>query len=781
MSFENFQSDISKTLSRSEVCCGNLERIAVIGNYLPRKCGIATFTADLSEAIARGFPKAQCSVIPVNDTPEGYGYSDRARFEIFENDLSSYRHAADFLNINQVDIVCLQHEFGIYGGPAGSHILTLMEALHMPVVTTLHTILRNPNPDQRKVMEKLIYFSDRLVVMSGMGAEILSDVYDVPANKIDFIPHGIPDFTFIDPHFHKHKFGMEGKKILLTFGLMSESKGIDYVIRALPEIVKKYPDFVFIVLGATHPHVIRNEGERYRLSLERLVKDLDLEEHVAFYNRFVELPELLGFIEAADLYITPYLNEAQITSGTLAYAVGAGKAVISTPYWYAQEILDGDRGVLVPFRNSEKISEEILDLLADDAKRHTLRRNAFQYGRDMLWSKVAEKYIESFQQACKIRQDNPRSALSQNNLNRRPKELLKVDLRHIRRLTDGTGLFQHATFTVPNYDDGYTTDDNARGLLFMTLMEEEKFLEVHDQDLRARYFSFLAHAFNSDRGRFRNFMSYERRWLEEVGSEDCHGRSIWALGTVIGRSKDQPLCDAATRLFHEALPALNDMTSCRTWAFALLGLDEYLKKYAGDRLVQKIRDRLCHRLIVEYEASSKPEWPWFEDILTYANAVLPHALLISARAMGRPDLCEKALASLTWLVDVQTMDNACFSPIGSEGFYRRMGPRARFDQQPTEAQTMVSACLDAYRITGDISWWLHAKWAFEWYLGQNDLMIPLYDPATGACRDGLHSDRPNENRGAESTLAFLQSLIEMHTVENMINVSDIRRKTKASA
>lgn len=781
MSYEKYPKKILSPSKLPKTSLAKLDRIAVIGNYLPRKCGIATFTSDLSEAIAESYPGVDCMVIPVNDTPQGYNYSDRARFEIFENDLSSYRHAADFLNINQVDIVCLQHEFGIYGGPAGSHILTLLEALHMPIVTVLHTILKDPNSDQIKVMERLIHLSDRLVVMSEMGAKILSRVYGASINKIDYIPHGIPDFTFIDPHYHKQRFGMEGKKILLTFGLISEGKGIEYVIHSLPNIIKDHPDLVFIVLGATHPHVIRNEGERYRLSLERLVTDLELEEHVVFYNRFVELPELLGFIEAADLYITPYLNEAQITSGTLAYAVGAGKAVLSTPYWYAQELLDEDRGVLVPFKNSEKITEEILDLLKNNTKRQTLRRNAFQYGRDMIWSKVAEKYTESFQKACKSRENNPRPALSQNNLNQRPIELLKVDLRHIRRLTDGTGLFQHATFTTPNYDDGYTTDDNARGLLLMTLIEEEKLLEVHDLDLRVRYFSFLAHAFNPDHGRFRNFMSYERRWLEEVGSEDSHGRSIWALGTVIGRSKDQPLCDAATRLFHEALPALNNMSSCRTWAFALLGLDEYLKEYAGDRFVQKIRDRLCNKLVVEYEAHSNHEWLWFEDILTYSNAVLPHALLISAKAMNHPDLSDKALKSLKWLVAVQKMENACFSPIGSEGFYRRMGERARFDQQPTEAQAMVSACLEAYKITGDTSWWLHAKWAFEWYLGQNDLMVPLYDPATGACRDGLHSDRPNENRGAESTLAFLQSLIEMHAVENMVNVTDIRRKTKASA
>ncbi|PHZ85777.1 glycosyltransferase family 4 protein [Paremcibacter congregatus] len=781
MPVEKSRDTILPPSRRNNTTPRKLKRVAFIGNYVPRKCGIATFTADLSDAMVQGNPDVECWVIPVNDTAEGYNYPDRARFEIFENDLSSYRHAAYFLNINQVDVVCVQHEFGIHGGPAGSHILTLLKSLHMPIVTVLHTILRTPNADQKKVMDRLIEYSDRLIVMSEMGIEILSEVYDVPESQIDFIPHGIPDFSFIDPHFHKASFGMEGKTTLLTFGLLSENKGIDYVIRALPGIIKKHPDFILIILGATHPHVLRREGESYRLSLERLVTTLGLEEHVIFYNRYVELPELIKFIEVADLYITAYLNEAQITSGTLAYAVGAGKAVLSTPYWHAQELLAEERGVLVPFRDSEKISQEILNLLSDNKRRQSLRRNAFEYGKRMRWSKVAGEYIASFMTACKVRQEHPRTLATHANLNQPPKELLKVDLRHLRRLTDTTGLFQHATYATPNYNDGYSTDDNARGLLFTTLLEEENLLEAADEDLRNSYFAFLAYAFNPEFGRFRNFMAYDRQWQEEVGSEDSHGRSVWALGTVIARSQDQVLCNAATEIFHQALPALHLMTSCRTWAFSLLGLHEYLKKYAGDRLVQKLRARLCDHLMTEYKAFSGRNWPWFERQLTYANAVLPHALLVSAKAMGRSNLENKALDILRWLVDIQKLEKGCFSPIGTEGFYHRRGARARFDQQPTEAQAMVSACLEAYQITKDTYWWLQAKWAFEWYLGQNDLQVPLYDPATGACRDGLHADRANENRGAESTLAFLQSLIEMHAVENMINVSDIRSKTKVTA
>jgi glycosyltransferase involved in cell wall biosynthesis len=757
-----------------------LKRVAVVGNYPPRQCGIATFSADLVEGISQVSPGTDCFAVPITDRQEGYAYPERVRFEIPQNDLASYRYAADFLNVSGVDIVCLQHEFGIYGGPAGSHLLALVKELRVPLVTVLHTILRDPDPDQRGVMDELTNASDRLVLMSKVGAGILSDVYSVPDEKIEFIPHGIPDVPFVDPVFYKDKFGLEGKDVILTFGLLSPGKGIENVIRALPAIVKHHPDLVFVVLGATHPTVMREDGEAYRLSLQRLAADLGVERHIVFYNRFVAFDELLEFIGAADIYITPYLHEAQITSGTLAYAVGMGKAVISTPYWYAKELLSDGRGVLVPFADPDATAEAVVQVLENKTKFHGLRKQAYALGRDMTWPVVAAKYIDCFERVSEGRDVSPRPISNASALNVRPRELPKIDLQHLERLTDDTGLLQHSTFVVPNYDDGYTTDDNARGLLVTTLLENSGQGLERPRELSVRYLAFLMHAYNPSNGRFRNFMAYDRRWLEEVGSEDSHGRALLALGTVVGRAKVSAYRGMATRIFDQALPAIEQTTSPRAWAFALLGLQEYLSHFSGDRKAQRMRNLLAERLLQNLHDYASPDWPWFEDILSYANAVLPHALLISGKAMGNDDMVTNSLKALDWLVDVQNLSGTCFSPIGSNGFYRKGGDQARFDQQPTEAQAMVSACLDAFRVTEDPEWRAKARWAFDWFFGQNDLRESLYDPLSGSCRDGLHADRPNENRGAEATLAFLQSLTEMHAIGNLVEVGDLQQRTKVA-
>lgn len=761
--------------------CASVNRVALIGNYVPRQCGIATFTADLAEAISRAFPETDCFAVPITDTEEGYQYPERVRFEVQQNDLASYRFAADFLNISAPDVVCLQHEYGIYGGPAGSHILTLVKELRVPLVTVFHTMLREPNADQRRVLEELAGLSDRLIVMSKMGADILSDVYSVPDEKIDCIPHGIPDVPFIDPNFYKDKFGVEGKTVILTFGLLSPNKGIENVIRALPEITNRYPDVVFIVLGATHPNVIKQDGEAYRISLERLTADLGVEQHVVFYDRFVAFDELLEFIGAADIYTTTYLNKEQITSGALAYAFGMGKAVISTPYWHAEELLSDERGVLVPFADPGAIAAAVTDLLHNDAKRHRLRKRAYELGREMTWPVVAGQYMDCFTKVREDRLEHPKQCRNASPLNVRPRDLVKIDLQHLERLTDDTGLLQHATFIVPNYTDGYTTDDNARGLLVTTLLEDSGQTTDRAQKLSIRYLAFLLHAFNPSSGRFRNFMGYDRGWLEEVGSDDSHGRALWALGTVIGRTEVEPYRGMAVRLFDNALSAVEKTTSCRAWAFALLGLQEYLSHFSGDRRARRTRDVLANRLMQELKIAAGPGWPWFEDILSYANAVLPHALLISGKAMNNKEMISGALDALEWLADVQCLASGVFSPIGSNGFYPRGGHRARFDQQPIEAQAMVSACLDAYRATNDPEWRAKARWAFDWFFGANDLSEPLYDPVSGSCRDGLHADRPNENRGAEATLALLQSLVEMHAMETLIEVGDLQRDTEGDS
>jgi glycosyltransferase involved in cell wall biosynthesis len=749
-----------------------IKRIAFVGNYLPRQCGIATFTTDLCEAIAGEYKGTACIALPVNDIETGYDYPPRVRFELSEKDIDSYRRAAEFLNTNNVDMVSLQHEYGIFGGRAGSHILALLRELRMPVVTTLHTILHDPDLDQRRILEEIAALSDRLVVMSERGSDFLQEVYHVPAEKIDLIPHGIPDVPFVDPSFHKDLFGVEGKIVLLSFGLLSANKGIENVITALPAILARYPNLVYIVVGATHPHVLRREGETYRLSLQRLAREKGVESNVIFYNRFVDLEELVQFISVADIYITPYLEPAQIVSGTLAYTLGAGKAVISTPYWYAEEMLADDRGALVPFRDPQALADQVIDLLDHEAKRHAMRKRAYLFGRDMIWKQVAHRYMQSFERARTERRHFVQADFAVKSLDKRAWELPPLKLDHLHHMTDETGILQHAIFTIPNYREGYSTDDNARALMVSALLEELGNKE--SAELATRYLAFLWYAFNTETRRFRNFMDYQRHWLEESGSDDSHGRTLWALGTVLGRSVTPTLNNMAGRLFQQSLLAILETSSPRAWAFALIGIHEYLQRLAGDRRVNQVQEQLAGRLLSLYNQNRVDGWYWFEDKLTYCNAVLPHAMLLSGESIPDPKMTEAGLESLGWLSDLQRADTqgGHFVPIGSNGFYQRGAEKARFDQQPIEAQAMVSACLEAYRLTMDMRWRKEARRAFEWFLGRNDLNLPLYDPTTGGCRDGLHPDRLNENQGAESTLAFLQSLLELRLAENILHYNE---------
>jgi glycosyltransferase involved in cell wall biosynthesis len=746
----------------------NIRKVAFLGDYLPRKCGIATFTTDLCRAMAAEFPALQCLVVPVNDIPEGYDYPAEVRFEIAEQDLTSYLRASDFLNITDVDVVCVEHEFGIFGGPAGSHVLALLRELQMPIVTTLHTILREPNTEQRRVMRDLIRLSTRLVVMSERGREFLGSVYGAPAAKIDLIPHGIPDMPFADPNYFKDEFGVAGKQVLLTFGLLSPNKGIEFALRALPDIIREFPNIVYIVLGQTHPNLLRHEGEAYRLSLERLAKDLHVQKHVVFFNRFVEPEELMRFVGAADIYLTPYLTEAQITSGTLACAFGAGNAVVSTPYWHASELLTRERGKLVPFQDANAIAVAVVELLRDEPLRHSMRKNAYKLGRDMIWSRVAQLYAKSFEQA---RQDHSfigRKSSPIKTLDEQPGQLPELKLNHLFRMSDSTGIFQHASFTVPNFSEGYCTDDNARALVLALMLQKlghgSQQLEAH----AATYAAFLSHAFDRRRGRFRNFMSFDRHWLEETGSEDCQGHALWALGLCVSQAGQGSFQALAAQLFEQALPVAAEFVSPRAWAFTLIGIDEYLRRFGGDRRAYQIRESLTAKLMQRYADAATDEWCWFEDVVSYANAKLPHAMILSGRSLNNNSMLELGLKTLRWLTKIQTSDTGSFRPVGSNGFFSRGKDRAMFDQQPIEAQVTISACIEAYQATGDMLWVTEARRVFEWFLGRNDLGLVLYDPGTGGCRDGLHMDRLSQNQGAESTLAFLLSLAEMQALQNSL-------------
>ncbi len=743
--------------------------IAFVGNYLPRKCGIATFTSDLLEAVAARQPESRCFAVAVNDIAGAYTYPNVVRFEIEEQELDSYRRAAGFLNATNVDVVSIQHEFGIFGGPAGSHLLALLRDLKAPVVTTLHTVLLKPNGDQQRVMQELIARSARLVVMTERGRSILREVYQAPPAKIDLIPHGIPDVTFVAPDSYKDQFGVAGKKVLLTFGLLSPNKGIEHVLNALPEVVAEFPDLVYIVLGATHPHELRTQAEAYRQGLEAIVRNNRLEKNVVFHNRFVDLKELTEFIGAADLYITPYLGEAQITSGTLAYAFGTGKAVISTPYWHAAELLQDDRGVLVPFADPKAIAREVSGLLRDDARREAMSDRAYRLGRTMVWSSTAGLYLNSFEAPQQPVARAPQQSVTVNGSGHRPQDSRPLNLDHLYHMTDSTGIFQHANFVAPNHSEGYCTDDNARALILAVLLDQVEEAPKRLRTLATTYAAFLDRAFNPITSRFHNFLSADGVWLDEVGSEDCHGRAVWALGTAVGRAPGSKPQRKAEKLFARALPTVVRFSSPRAWAFSLIGIHEYLRQKKADLLAMDVRENLTGRLISILDQVAGPGWTWFEEGLTYDNAKLAHALIVSGLGTGRSKVFERGIETLRWLVDIQTSPHGKLRPIGSNGFYRRHAARAVFDQQPLEAHATVSACLEAYRTTSDPWWREQAQRAFDWFLGWNDLGEQLYCPQSGGCRDGLHADRSNENQGAESTLAFLLSSTEMRLIQSTAN------------
>jgi glycosyltransferase involved in cell wall biosynthesis len=745
-----------------------IHKLAFVGDYLPRKCGIATFTHDLRTSVAGQYPSIDCIVVPVDDVDGGYDYPPEVRFEIQEQELASYRRAADFLNFANVDVVSLQHEYGIFGGAAGGHILALLRDLRVPVVSTLHTVLETPNDDQRRVLQKICELSARVVVMSERSRKFLIEIYSVPAEKIDLILHGIPDMPFVDPNFYKDQFDVEGKFVALTFGLLSPNKGIEHVLRAMPKVLAKYPDFVYIVLGATHPTLVREQGETYRLSLERLAQRLDIQKHVIFYNRFVELRELTEFIGAADIYITPYLNVAQSVSGTLAYSFGCGKAVISTPYWHAEELLAEDRGVLVPFGDSDSIANAIISLWDDEPRRHAMRKRAYMMGREMIWSHVAHLYMESLTRARHSRPTGRAKSLAVRTLEEEPPQLPKLRLQHLWQLTDSTGVIQHATYSIPNFHEGYCLDDNARALVLTVLLEELGHDSFEIQRAATTYAAFLNYAFDSESRRFRNFLSFDRTWAEVAGSDDSVGRAAWAVGACIGRTKRRAFHSWAAQLLEPAVAAVAETTSPRAWAFALIGIHEYLRRMSGDRLMNQQRDILTARLIELYQRNAKNDWPWFEPKAAYDNAKLSHALILSGRWTNNPQAMEIGLRTLRWLADVQRAPDGHFRPIGSEGFYPRGQSPAQFDQQPLEAQSMVSAAIEAYRATDDAKWLDLARLAFEWFTGRNDLGQAVCDTSSGACCDGLHADRVNQNQGAESTLAFLLALAEMHLLENSL-------------
>ncbi len=731
------------------------EAIAFVGNHLPRQCGIATFTTDLANAVSRHVrDRFRTFVVAMNDRPEGYDYSNQVRFQIDKEDLGDYIKAAEYLNSNRVNVVCLQHEFGIFGGDDGRNLLLMLRDMRPPLVTTLHTILENPTKGQRKVFEEIIERSSRLIVMSRKGEAFLKSVYGVPDDKIAFIHHGVPEIEFGSGEHYKANMGLRGRRMILTFGLLSPNKGIEYMIKALPPLVEKHPDVVFVLLGATHPHVKKTSGDEYRHSLQRLARSLGVEKHVIFQDRFVNLSELCDFLAAADIYVTPYLNREQITSGTLAYALGAGCGIVSTPYWYAEELLAEGRGTIVPFRDSGALTDAVMLWLDDMGELERVRSNAYDYTRQMLWKSVARQYVEIFE---KVAIHEPVTAkprvlkrLATASKIPRPK------LDHIVRLTDDTGIIQHAKFNVPDPLHGYSVDDAARGVLVMT-----KYNWLYDSELAvrllSRYLTFMRYS-QIDDGMFHNFVAYDRSFVDVIGSADTLGRSLWGLGYAVAYAPDG-YWQMAKEMFDLAVKNLSTQ-SVRGSAYAVLGLYFYTRKYPDAKIMTEWMKKLAEGLAAQYRSVASEGWSWFEEEISYDNALPSHAMFRAYSALGVREYLAIAKESLDFLIGICRQDKA-YSLIGSKGWYVRGGKRAQFDQQPIDACSLVEATWTASRTTGEVAYLEEMMLAYEWFFGSNDMEMPVYDFHSGGCADGLTAEGTNKNRGAESTICYLLATLDM--------------------
>jgi glycosyltransferase involved in cell wall biosynthesis len=740
-----------------------LRRIAFIGNSLPRRCGIATFTTDLQTAVTELSPDVLTGIVAMNDSEPHYAYPSSVLFTVNDACVTDYVAAATFLNSQRFDVVSLQHEFGIFGGEAGEHILALLSRLRMPVVTTFHTVLARPKVAQRAVMSRIIARSSKVVVMAEKGRELLLTVYGVPLEKIEVIPHGIPDATFVEPDRAKAELGFAGQSVILTFGLLSPNKGIEVMIDAMPHILERSPNAVYVVLGATHPNLVRDQGEEYRASLQDRARDLGIEEHIVFLDQFVDQATLLKFITMCDVYVTPYLTEAQMTSGTLAYSFGLGKAVVSTPYWHAQELLTDGRGVLVPFGAVDAVGHEVAELLTDDVRRNAMRQRAYAASRSMTWAMTAKRYLSVFRSVRQkqhlklVASRDPKDDFMPND---NPPE---IQTGHFLSMCDDTGLFQHAIHAVPDRSHGYCVDDNARALLVACTLNASPDARL-SQALTSRFASFIQHAWNPDRNRFRNFMSFDRRWLEESGSEDSHGRTLWALGVCAVRDTDASRREWARVLFSRALPIVERFRSPRAWAFALLGLGEITSVGTAHTDLIQMQSVLANNLQAIFLAVETADWVWFEEGLSYDNARLCQAMIVSGLALKNDQYIETGLRSLRWLTEMQTSSAGNFRPVGSESFGDQRQQPKPFDQQPLEAAAMISACAAAFQADGEPSWDAEAIRAFNWFMGKNDLGLVLVDVSNGSCCDGLHPDRRNENRGGESVVSYLLALFEIRQI-----------------
>ncbi|WP_367120043.1 glycosyltransferase family 4 protein [Sphingomonas sp.] len=726
----------------------SIKRVALIGNSPPRLCGISTFTRDVREALIAADPALAVDLYAMDDPGSAHAYGPEVVCSIAQEDLADYVQAARRINESGAEVVIVQHEYGIFGGPAGALLLKLLDRVDAPVVVTLHTVLEYPNSEQRAVIEALARRAFKLVVMARKGVEILKAVHGIGGEQVAIVPHGVPDRPLLDTEALKPAFGFDGHCVLLTFGLLSPNKGIETMIRALPRIVAAHPDALYVILGATHPHLVAREGEAYRESLAALALELGVSDHVRFIDGFLDQERLLDYLQATDIYVTPYLSPTQITSGTLSYSVALGKPVVSTPYWHAEELLDDSIGQLVPFGDVEGFADTINDLLDQPDLLRRMGQSAYEVGRTMTWDRFARAYLAICGEAIARR---PVRLARAGAMPARAHEIHAPKLDAIERMTDGCGMLQHSIYSVPDRDHGYCVDDNCRALMLMHRIDDPA--EKADE-LAHVYASFVQHAWNGDKGRFRNFMAFDRGWLEDEGSEDSFGRSLWTIGVTAAEARQQDLRQWALHLFDQVAPFSLPLASPRTWAFALLGADAVLDAHpdhpVARRLIEEFSDRLWRRL----RLGRREGWTWFEAVLAYDNARLPEALMRGAHRLANQAMLDDAIDALTWLDGHQTNPLGQFRAVGTDSFWRAYEPPLPFDQQPLEAWATIDAALVALRLTGDRKWSVAARRAYEWYLGENDLDLPMVTLADGGCYDGLMSNRVNLNQGAESILAF---------------------------
>jgi len=726
-------------------------KIACIGNYVPRQCGIATFTRDLIESLIGNsggrILEVEAYVVAMNDQNNIYEYPDIVKFQIRDVQQKDYLQAVRDINFSDADVCIMQHEYGIFGGKNGIYLLPLIRRLKKPLIATLHTVLKNPSYNEKSIVQEISKRAEKLVVMSKRASQFLIESYGIEEEKIAIIEHGVPDFNFTDTESFKKKLNLANNKSLFTFGLLSRDKGIETVIHALTNVVRQHPEILYIVLGKTHPSVVKASGEEYRKYLQFLVEKNDLSDNVHILNRYVSNEELFSYLAATDIYITPYLNKAQITSGTLAYAVGAGAAVVSTPYWHARELLSEGRGRLFNFGDSNALAEILNALLSDPATLDEMRIKAYNYGRKTSWPKIGNKYLELVFEVLESWTEPPLKVEAIIN----PLALPDFNMSHIKKLTDGTGIIQHANYTVPDLKKGYCLDDNARALLLCVMAYRQMKLE-DALELMPLYLSFVHYMQNED-GTFRNFMNFKREFLDEIGSKDCFGRTIWALGYLIRFAPNHAYYKLALNMFLKAAPNFENLQNLRGIAFTIIGISHYLHKAPADTGMIQVLKNLTAKIIEMYEREKDSDWHWFESKITYSNGIIPLALFHSYEIIENDKTLQVTKEAMVFLEKI-TFKQGFFAPIGSDSWYEKGCEPSQFAQQAIDAMAMVLMYYQSFFVIGETKYARLMSSCFMWFLGANEMSMPLYDFETHGCCDGLESHGVNNNQGAESTLAY---------------------------